>query len=168
MGFIMSKNVRGCVLNFQLEYKFTNLLVFWHNETQKERVSTESINYLIRPVFNQICMYQPAKFLLWVESIQFIINSYYTTSNFTSHCLSSWTIESVYFLMNEGKYTKMSKFHLHVYFRKKVAWIQAPIFRLRITQNKKLNQNSKAFAKNSIQSQTRKAVPVDETESEKQ
>ena len=68
--------------------------------------------------------------------------------------------------MNEGKYTKMSKFHLHVYFRKKVAWIQAPIFRLRITQNKKLNQNSISTA--SIQIQTRKSVPVDETESEKQ
>ena len=28
LGFIMSKNVKGCVLNFQLEYKITNLLVF--------------------------------------------------------------------------------------------------------------------------------------------
>ena len=48
LGFIMSKkNVRGCVMKFRLGYNITNLLVFWHFKTKKERVSTESINYLI-------------------------------------------------------------------------------------------------------------------------
>ena len=47
LGFIMSKNVRGCVLNFCLAYKITTFCGFWHNKTQKDRVSTESINYLI-------------------------------------------------------------------------------------------------------------------------
>ena len=40
--------MRGCELNFQLEYQITNLPgFFWHNKPQKERVSTESIDYLI-------------------------------------------------------------------------------------------------------------------------
>ena len=42
LSFIISKNLRGCVLNFQLGYKITNLLFFWHNKTQKERVSTNA------------------------------------------------------------------------------------------------------------------------------
>ena len=29
MGFIMSKNIRGCILNFRLEYKIINFLVFF-------------------------------------------------------------------------------------------------------------------------------------------
>ena len=28
LGFVMLKNLRGCALNFQLEYKITNLLGF--------------------------------------------------------------------------------------------------------------------------------------------
>ena len=53
LGFIMSKNskcfwiyilIKSSVRNFSQFY-------FWLHKTQKERVSTESINYLIRLVF---------------------------------------------------------------------------------------------------------------------
>ena len=54
LGFIMSrKNMRGCVLNFWLEYRVTNLLVlvFWHNKTQKESVNKLSL-FQIRLKYN--------------------------------------------------------------------------------------------------------------------
>ena len=45
LGFVISKNARGCVLNFSLEYRITNLFS-WHNKTQEERVSTKSMNLI--------------------------------------------------------------------------------------------------------------------------
>ena len=42
LGFIMSKNLIGCLQNFWLKYQISNLFL-----TQKRRVSTESINHLI-------------------------------------------------------------------------------------------------------------------------
>ena len=49
LGFIMSKKTERSVILFSNQ-KFTTqpLAFFWHNKTQKERVSTESINYHIR------------------------------------------------------------------------------------------------------------------------
>ena len=51
LGFIMSKkSKRGCVM----KDKITDLLGFWHNRTQVERESTESISViLLDPVFNK-------------------------------------------------------------------------------------------------------------------
>ena len=47
LHFVCQKIKRGCVLNFRLEHKITNLLCFLHNKTQEERESTKSINHLI-------------------------------------------------------------------------------------------------------------------------
>ena len=47
LGLLYQKNVKDCVLYWTFELLITNLLVFWHNKTQKEKVFTKSINYLI-------------------------------------------------------------------------------------------------------------------------
>ena len=47
--FLSGFNVTGCILNFQLECKIPYILFYWHNKIhkQKQRVSTDSMNYLI-------------------------------------------------------------------------------------------------------------------------
>ena len=46
LGFVISKNPKRILYSNQ-QFS-TQPLIFWHNKVQKERVSTESINYLIR------------------------------------------------------------------------------------------------------------------------
>ena len=48
LGFIMKKNKRFVILYSNQKFSTKPLIFFDDNKTQKERVSTKSINYLIK------------------------------------------------------------------------------------------------------------------------
>ena len=76
LGFTMSKNRRGWILNFQLEEKvskpFQHSWFFWHNKTQEKRVSSKWIkNIYSEPVFRYKQYYYSMYFNIWPLSTRF-------------------------------------------------------------------------------------------------